>query len=116
MDFLRSLPIFVDTPSVLFVHAGIDPMLPIDAQSDEDLVFIRHRFFESRRPLPKLIVHGHTPNEEPEVLPKRLNLDTGAFHSGKLTVARLWKGACISSRHDQAPAFAGSRFFGVSSV
>ncbi|SEH74843.1 serine/threonine protein phosphatase 1 [Rhizobium tibeticum] len=92
VDFLRSLPIFVDTPSVLFVHAGIDPMLPIEAQSDDDLVFIRHRFFESRRPLPKVIVHGHTPNDEPEVLPKRLNLDTGAFHSGKLTVARLWKG------------------------
>ncbi|WP_028746556.1 metallophosphoesterase family protein [Rhizobium mesoamericanum] len=92
VDFLRSLPIFVDTPNVLFVHAGIDPVLPIDAQSDEDLVFIRHRFFESRQPLPKVIVHGHTPNEEPEVLPMRLNLDTGAFHSGKLTVARLWKG------------------------
>ncbi len=92
VDFLRSLPIFVDTPNVLFVHAGIDPMLPIDEQSDEDLVFIRHRFFESRQPLPKLIVHGHTPNEEPEIFPKRLNLDTAAFHSGKLTVARLWKG------------------------
>ncbi|MBW9117569.1 serine/threonine protein phosphatase [Rhizobium cauense] len=92
VDFLRSLPIFVDTPNVLFVHAGIDPTLPIDAQSDEDLVFIRHRFFESRQPLPKLIVHGHTPNDEPEVLPQRLNLDTAAFHSGKLTVAKLWKG------------------------
>jgi len=92
VDFLRSLPIFVDTPNVLFVHAGIDPTLPIDAQSDEDLVFIRHRFFDSRQPLPKLIVHGHTPNDEPEVLPQRLNLDTAAFHSGKLTVAKLWKG------------------------
>jgi serine/threonine protein phosphatase 1 len=42
--------------------------------------------------LPKLIVHGHTPADVPEVLPKRLNIDTRAFHSGKLTVARLWRG------------------------
>ncbi|KQV83817.1 metallophosphoesterase family protein [Rhizobium sp. Root1220] len=92
IDFLRSLPIFVDTPNVLFVHAGIDPMLPIEHQSDDDLVFIRQRFFESHKPLPKLVVHGHTPAERPEVFAKRLNLDTGAYYSGKLTVAKLWRG------------------------
>lgn len=92
IDFLRAMPIFVDTPHALFVHAGIDPALTLDEQSDEDLVFIRQRFLQSRTPLPKLVVHGHTPVAEPEALPMRLNIDTGAYHSDKLTVAKLWRG------------------------
>ncbi|WP_170965899.1 MULTISPECIES: metallophosphoesterase family protein [Rhizobium] len=92
IDFMRALPIMLDTPSVLFVHAGIDPMLPLSAQTEEDLVLIRHRFLESRVPLPKLVVHGHTPSDEPDIRPRRLNLDTRAFRSGRLTVARFWQG------------------------
>ncbi|WP_206427869.1 metallophosphoesterase family protein [Rhizobium sp. CIAT894] len=92
VDFMRAMPIMLDTPSVLFVHAGIDPARPLAAQTDEDLVLIRHRFLESRVPLPKLVVHGHTPNDAPDIRTRRLNLDTRAFRSGKLTVARLWQG------------------------
>jgi serine/threonine protein phosphatase 1 len=33
----------------------------------------------------KIIVHGHTPVEEPEILPNRINIDTGAFATGRLT-------------------------------
>ncbi|QSY93676.1 serine/threonine protein phosphatase [Rhizobium bangladeshense] len=92
IDFMRALPIMLDTPDVVFVHAGIDPMLPLSAQTEEDLVLIRHRFLESRVPLPKLVVHGHTPSDEPDIRPRRLNLDTRAFRSGRLTVARFWQG------------------------
>jgi len=92
IDFMRAMPIMVDTPHVVFVHAGIDPMLTIEEQTDEDLVFIRQRFLDSDAPLPKLVVHGHTPGDVPDVQPMRLNLDTRAFRSGKLTVARLWQG------------------------
>jgi len=31
------------------------------------------------------VVHGHTPTESPEVLPNRINIDTGAFVTGRLT-------------------------------
>ena len=92
IDFLRTMPVMLDTPNVVFVHAGIDPMLPLEAQTDEDLVLIRRRFLESGIPLPKLVVHGHTPNDEPDIRSMRLNLDTRAFRSGKLTVARFWRG------------------------
>ena len=61
IDFMRAMPILVDTPDVLFVHAGIDPGVTLSEQSDEDLVFIRERFLNSSIPLPKLVVHGHTP-------------------------------------------------------
>jgi serine/threonine protein phosphatase 1 len=92
IDFMRAMPVLLETPSVIFVHAGINPKLPLDRQTDEDLVLIRQRFLESRVPLPKLVVHGHTPNDEPDIRPRRLNLDTRAYRSGKLTVARLWQG------------------------
>ena len=32
-----------------------------------------------------MVVHGHTPVPEPEVLANRVNVDTGAFASGRLT-------------------------------
>ena len=35
---------------------------------------------------------GHTPVEEPEVLPNRINIDTGAFATGHLTCVVLDKG------------------------
>ena len=89
---MRDMPIYADTPDILFVHAGIDPGVPLSMQSDEDLVFIRDRFFYADRSLPKLVVHGHTPVPEPDIQPMRLNLDTRAFKSGSLTVARFWRG------------------------
>jgi serine/threonine protein phosphatase 1 len=92
VTFLRELPILLDTPNALFVHAGIDPEVPIAEQTDDDLVFIRSRFLDSLQPPPKLVVHGHTPIKEVKARGLRLNLDTGAFRTGKLTAARLWNG------------------------
>ncbi|NLS01452.1 serine/threonine protein phosphatase [Rhizobium sp. P38BS-XIX] len=92
INFLRRLPVMLDTPQALFVHAGIDPDRPIADQQDHDLVFIRSHFYDSAQPLPKLIVHGHTPIQQAEVSGLRLNLDTGAFRTGRLTAARLWQG------------------------
>ncbi|MBN8953764.1 MAG: serine/threonine protein phosphatase [Rhizobium tropici] len=92
INFLRRLPILLDTPQALFVHAGIDPDRSIADQQDHDLVFIRSHFYDSAQPLPKLIVHGHTPIRQAEVNGLRLNLDTGAFHTGRLSAARLWRG------------------------
>jgi len=33
------------------------------------------------------VVHGHTPVSEPEIHDNRINLDTGAFATGRLTCA-----------------------------
>jgi serine/threonine protein phosphatase 1 len=37
-----------------------------------------------------VIVHGHTPSEEPQLLQHRLGLDTGAYATGVLTAVRLF--------------------------
>ncbi len=47
--------------------------------SDEDLLWIRDEFLNSKVDFGKIIVHGHTPTKRAEVLPNRINIDTGAF-------------------------------------
>jgi serine/threonine protein phosphatase 1 len=37
----------------------------------------------------RIVVHGHTPSEQPELLPNRINIDTGAFATGRLTCVVL---------------------------
>ena len=32
-----------------------------------------------------MIVHGHTPQAEAELMPNRVNVDTAAYQSGRLT-------------------------------
>jgi serine/threonine protein phosphatase 1 len=89
--FLRSLPIMVETPGFLFVHAGIRPGVPLERQSDRDLVFIREDFFKAAHRLTRYVVHGHTPVAEARRDGMRVDIDTGAVFTGRLTALRLWQ-------------------------
>jgi serine/threonine protein phosphatase 1 len=88
-DFLASLPTSLTVGRYFFCHAGIRPGVPLQRQSDDDLLWIREPFLESTMNFGKVVVHGHTPTEQPEVLPNRINLDTGAYMTGRLTCAAL---------------------------
>ena len=72
-----------------FVHAGVRPDVPLDKQDDEDRLWIREEFLESRKKHGAMIVHGHSINRDVEDLPNRIGLDTGAYASGKLTAVGL---------------------------
>ncbi len=89
IDWLRSLPLSYDDGRRFFVHAGIDPGKPLDAQSDHDLLWIREPFLSDQRDYGRLIVHGHTPRTTgvPDLRGNRLNLDTAAVFGGPLTAA-----------------------------
>ena len=65
------------------------PGIPLERQSVEDLLWIRDEFLNSTADFGRIVVHGHTPSERPEVLPNRINIDTGAFATGGLTCAVL---------------------------
>lgn len=89
LAWLESLPLtFIDQQRI-FVHAGIRPGVPIQAQTREDLLWIREPFLTSEMDHGAFVVHGHTPTESrlPELRPNRLNLDTGACFGGALTAA-----------------------------
>ncbi|BBU63229.1 metallophosphoesterase [Methylosinus sp. C49] len=68
-----------------FCHAGCRPNVPLARQQEGDLLWIREEFLGFSGPWDKVIVHGHTPAPAPEELPHRINLDTGAYATGRLT-------------------------------
>jgi serine/threonine protein phosphatase 1 len=83
--FLRARPFSATMGDFFFCHAGIRPEVALDKQAAEDLIWIRADFLDYRALHPKIIVHGHTPFAEPEILPNRVNVDTLAYRSGVLT-------------------------------
>ena len=89
MSFLQSLKTSLSHGKYFLCHAGVRPGVPLDRQSDEDLLWIRDEFLSSKMDFGKIVVHGHTPVEAPEVLPNRINIDTGAFATGQLTCVVL---------------------------
>jgi serine/threonine protein phosphatase 1 len=91
--FLRGLPVKAEFGSYFFVHAGIRPDRPLDRQDDDDLIWIRDPFLTSRRDHGCIVVHGHSPNDDYEILPNRINVDTGAYLSGRLTCVVLERNA-----------------------
>lgn len=85
LAFLETLAFSHVEGDYLFVHAGIRPGVALDEQVPEDLVWIRDEFLYSDRDHGKVVVHGHTIVDEPELLDNRIGIDTGAFATGRLT-------------------------------
>jgi serine/threonine protein phosphatase 1 len=89
LKFLRSLkPSFV-CGDFFFVHAGVRPGISLKEQQEDDLLWIRDDFLDSKANFGKYIVHGHTPVREPDIRPNRINIDTGAYATGNLTLLRI---------------------------
>ena len=85
LDFFSKTRLSYMVGSYFFVHAGINPKYSLARQQPEDLMWIRDEFVSSSKNREKIIVHGHTVTEEPELLPNRIGIDTGAYASGRLT-------------------------------
>lgn len=83
--FFRDLQNTFTSGDFFFVHAGVRPNVELGRQKQSDLLWIRDEFLSSTRDFGKIIVHGHTPMNEIEVGPNRINIDTGAFATGRLT-------------------------------
>ncbi|MFA6265796.1 MAG: metallophosphoesterase [Pseudolabrys sp.] len=89
LEFLRSLKTSLTTERYFFCHAGVRPGVSLAAQNDDDLMWIRQDFLSSTDDFGKIVIHGHTPVAEPDVRPNRINIDTGAFATGRLTCVAL---------------------------
>ena len=44
-----------------------------------------YEFLKNDLAYEKMVIHGHSPNEWPEVTPNQVNIDTGAFATSRLT-------------------------------
>ena len=61
----------------------------MEQQNEHDLIWIREEFLTDPSDHGFVVVHGHTPADAPEVLPNRINIDTGAVYGGPLTCVVL---------------------------
>src|SRR6187549_2995751 len=90
-NFLTALPLSFTLGDYFFVHAGVRPGVALSNQRAEDLLWIREEFLRYEGSFEKVVVHGHTPVNEPEIRNNRINIDTGAFATGNLTCAMFEK-------------------------
>lgn len=72
-----------------FAHAGIRPGVPFEAQTLEDLVWIRKPFLDATGDFGKVVVHGHSVAREVVMTSNRIGVDTGAYRSGILSAVVL---------------------------
>ena len=91
-EFLKGLQLSVSCGDFFFVHAGVKPRVPLKEQREEDLLWIRDDFLLYEDDFEKIVVHGHTPVREPDIRSNRINIDTGAYATGRLT--------CVMIEHD----------------
>jgi serine/threonine protein phosphatase 1 len=86
-DFLSAMPTSLRHGDIFFAHAGIRPGVPLEAQTLRDLTMIREPFHSDPRDHGVIVVHGHTPADQPVVRANRIGVDTRAYESGVLTCA-----------------------------
>lgn len=92
-DFFETLELAVAFGDYLFVHAGVRPGVPLEAQDPRDMVWIRAPFLQSDEDFGKIVVHGHTPAREPVIRANRIGIDTGAVFTDRLTALKLEDGS-----------------------
>lgn len=88
-EFLDALEYSISIGDYFFVHAGARPGVPLERQSERDLMWIRNSFLDSVELFEKVIVHGHTPTREVHLDQRRIGVDTKAYDSGVLTAVGL---------------------------
>lgn len=87
LQWIGELPtIYADTHRV-FVHAGVDPGVPLNQQREQTLLWKRYpRGFSSGHGR-RHVVHGHHADERGPVVSKgKTNLDAMAWRTGRLVV------------------------------
>ncbi|MGP9789680.1 metallophosphoesterase family protein [Roseinatronobacter sp. NSM] len=90
--FLTNLPYGLSVGDYFLCHAGIDPARSLEQQRPEDLLWGGgDKIDAATGPLP-VVVHGHVITEDVLLTSKRINVDTGAYQSGKLSAVRLVAG------------------------
>ena len=89
LDFVASFEDQITVGDYHFVHAGVRPGVPLVDQKTADLRWIREPFLDHSDDFGKIVVHGHTIADKPDIRTNRIGIDTGAYRSGRLTALGL---------------------------
>jgi serine/threonine protein phosphatase 1 len=95
IEWIRNLPMIYQSGNICVAHAAMDPHLGPEDQSPRILLWGHNEFMTTPRNDDLWVVHGHTIVREPEIKKSRISIDTGAYHSGRLTVAVITQGSCV---------------------
>lgn len=89
LSVLRNAPTILSCGNYVFVHAGIDPKLPLEKQDRNVLLQVRSKFTDLVGMLSHVVVHGHSRQTPPQpvVTENRISLDTDAWVTGVLSMA-----------------------------
>lgn len=98
--FFEATGSYVCIGPYLAVHAGVRPGISLEQQTAKDLLTIRGDFLSCVDDFGHIIIHGHTPVQEPDLRRNRINIDTGAFATNRLSCIRLGADG-VSIVHDE---------------
>ncbi|RJY10248.1 serine/threonine protein phosphatase [Aurantiacibacter aquimixticola] len=87
--FVSGFEDMVQIGDYVFVHAGIEPGVPMDKQKKRTLRWIREPFLSHKKSHGLVVVHGHTITDDVVDAGNRIGVDTGAYASGRLTALVL---------------------------
>ena len=86
-DWLKERPLYWKSGNIWVCHAGPSPAEPIPVQDEKHFLWGHNRFLRDVRTDGQWVVHGHWVVDKPQAFDGRINVDTGAWRSGKLTAA-----------------------------
>lgn len=92
IDWVTGLPLRWQSGNLAVVHAGADPLVPMDRQSDDVLMWGTSQFMLTNRMDGIWVAHGHTIVRTPQAQSGRISTDTGAYATGRLTAAHIVPG------------------------
>jgi serine/threonine protein phosphatase 1 len=88
IDWLDELPLMHTDRHRIYVHAGLDPDVPLDQQTERTLLWKRYPEASTSGFDGRYVVHGHDSFlDGPKIFEGRANLDTRAWRTGRLVIA-----------------------------
>lgn len=101
-NWLRSLPSYWQSGNVAVTHAGADPLAPVGQQKSQTLRWGHPSFNKTKRRDGIWIVHGHVVVDNPTIQSGRVNIDTGAYATGRLSMAKITGGSVTFEAFDDS--------------
>lgn len=89
LHWLTTRPTLWQSGNVAVVHAAADPALPLDDQDPRTLHWGHADFDRVTREDDIWVLHGHTIVDAPTADAGRIAIDTGAYATGRLTMAHV---------------------------
>lgn len=90
IEFIKDTKLIAECESGVFVHAGIQPNIPLEYQTEETILWVREYWIQSEVSIGKTVYYGHTPgNSISYDLPYKVCLDSGCVFGKYLSCLEI---------------------------